>query len=588
MLTAKKKFHVNHPPENLRPRRSVSHSGLACVFLFFAVFFAIAPNSALAGNLMKVGVLEEPKTLNIWLASDTWSKKVLRLIYQPLYTRDPKTLSLIPWLAKDDPVYNSESNSYTVKLREAKWSDGTPVTAEDVAFTGRLIMEFNIPRHASKWKFIDKIEVMDPSTVTFYLKDPKAIFLSRTLITPIVSKKEWEKIAEKARKMEKPLTSLLNHEIKTPLGNGPFVLKEWRQGAYLFLQPNDLFFGKNQEISGHRLGPYVKGLILKVFGTSDAAILALRKNTLDYFWWKIQPGYIDELKKEKNIQLFTSEKSALYYLGFNCRKPPFDDVHFRRATATLIDKDFIIKRVLQGQGIKMHSVVPPGNTFWHNADVPLYGDKTTKEERIRKAHAILSQAGYTWNKPPVTKNNKVVPASGLKTPKGDSVEKFTILTPPADYDPHRAMAGLVIQEWLRAIGMPVSARPMSFSALLEKVKVSQDFDAFVLGYGNLNLDPDYVRAFYHSRYDKVRGFNKTGYNNPEFDKIADQSAGTMDANARRELIQKMQKIVLTDAPVVPLYNPSLIEAVRTDRFSGWIQTLNGIGNVWSFCRVKPN
>jgi ABC-type transport system substrate-binding protein len=539
------------------------------------------------GSMLKVGILEEPKTLNIWLASDAWSRKILRLMYQTLYTRDPDTFKLVPWLAQKDPVYDAEAGTYTVSLREAKWSDGSDITSEDIAFTGRLIQEFKIPRYTAKWEFIEKIETPDPKTAVFYLKEPKAIFLSRTLTTPIVSKKEWVPVVDRARQAEKPLTTLLNHEVKNPIGSGPFFLKEWRKGAYLFLESNDYFFGKNREIAGRRLGPHMDGVLFKNFGTSDAAILALRKGTIDFFWWEIQAGYLEELKAEQNIRLFSNEKSALYYLGFNCRKPPFDDVHLRRATAVLIDKEFIIKRVLQNQAIKMGSVVSPGNKFWHYSEVPLYGHGLTTEERIKAAYTILNEAGYTWEVPPVDKDGDVNIGKGLRTPSGNKMEKITILTPPADYDPHRAMAGLIIQEWLRAIGMPVASRPMSFGALLEKVSVRRDFDAFILGYGNLSPDPDYIRSFYHSRNDKVRGANKSGYGNTEFDRIADESAGAMDPDERQELIWEMQRIIMTDVPVVPLYNPKLIEAVRTDRFKGWVEMLNGIGNIWSFCQLEP-
>jgi peptide/nickel transport system substrate-binding protein len=77
--------------------------------------------------------------------------------------------------------------------------------------------------------------------------------------------------------------------------------------------------------------------------------------------------------------------------------------------------------------------------------------------------------------------------------------RFTILTPPADYDPHRATSGLMIQEWLRELGMPAYSRPMAFSSMLQQVKSNHDFDAFILGYGRLRLDPDYVRNLFHSK-----------------------------------------------------------------------------------------
>ena len=513
--------------------------------------------------------------------------KVLSQIYQPLYIREPETLKLVPWLAEEEPIYDPVALSYTVKLRPARWSDGSELTSEDIAFTGRFIQEFKVPRHLSKWKFIRKIETPDKYSVTFYLKEPKAIFLTRTLTTPIVQKKEWIKVAEKARKTEKPLTTLLNHKIDNPVGSGPFVLKEWKQGAYLYLTKNDYYFGKDKEIQGLKLGPYIDGIIFKIFGTSDAAVLALKKGSIDMFWWGIQPGYLDDLRKQKEIQIFSNEKSALYYMGFNVRKPPFSDANLRRAVAMLIDKDFIISRILQGYGTKMWSIVPPGNRFWHCQDVPRYGEGLSKAERIKKAHEILRQAGYTWDVPPVNERGEVTRGKEMRLPNGKPMEKFTILTPPADYDPHRAMSGMMIQEWLRAVGMPAYSKPMAFGALIQQVKARREFDSFILGYGSLSLDPDYVRNFFHSMNDKPRGWNMSGYRNPDFDRIADQSASTMDQEKRRELVWYMQKILIEDIPYIPLYNPTLIEAVRKGRFTGWVEMLGGIGNIWSFSLLKP-
>ncbi|MGA8179954.1 MAG: ABC transporter substrate-binding protein, partial [Desulfobacterales bacterium] len=196
--------------------------------------------------------------------------------------------------------------------------------------------------------------------------------------------------------------------------------------------------------------------------------------------------------------------------------------------------------------------------------------------------------GYTWEVPPVDKNGHVVPGEGIRTPDGRLMEKFTILTPPADYDPLRAMSGMMIQEWLRAMGMPAFSKPMAFGALLEQVKGRHKFDTFVLGYGKLSLDPDYLRNFFHSSNDKPRGWNMSGYKNKNFDQLADQSASEMNPENRKKLIWKMQQIIAADVPYIPLYNPTLIEAVRKDTFNGWVNMVDGIGNIWSFCEVKPN
>jgi len=161
-------------------------------------------------------------------------------------------------------------------------------------------------------------------------------------------------------------------------------------------------------------------------------------------------------------------------MGFNVRKPPFSDVNLRRAIATLIDKDFIISRILQGYGVEMCSIVPPGNEFWHCPNVQRYGEGLTREERIRKAYEVLCKAGYTWHVSPVDGSGKVVKGEGLRLPGGQPMKKFTILTPPADYDPHRAMSGMMIQEWLRAMGMPAFSKPMAFGSLIQQVKTRRD------------------------------------------------------------------------------------------------------------------
>ncbi len=543
--------------------------------------------SAAAAKPLRIGLAEEPRTLNIWLASDTNSSHILSQIYQPLYRREPDRLEMVPWLAAGPPEYDPSTVSYRVRLRRARWADGSAFTSRDVAFTCRLIQEFKIPRHYSRWKFVKRIETPDAHTVLFVLKAPMAIFLTRSLTIPIVSEKEWRPVVEEARTREKPLAAILQHPVKSPLGTGPYTLVKWLPGAYLHMEKNPHFFGDGLTIAGRLLGPHVQKILFKTYGTSDVAMLALRKGTIDMFWQGIQPGYIDSLKQDPHIRIYSSQRSALYYLGFNARRPPFDDPVLRRAVAVLVDKDFIVRRILQGYGNRMDSIVPAGNRFWHDPDVVAWGRGLSREERIRTATRMLQDAGYRWKEPPVDESGDVVMAEGLKTPDGNPMPRFTILTPPADYDPPRAISGLMIQQWLRQVGMPAYARPMTFGALLQQVKARHDFDAFILGYGHLSLDPDYLRIFFDSAFDRKRGWNMSGYHNPEFDRIADASRRAMDPEKRRELVFRMQEIIAQDVPYLPLYRPKMIEAVRNDAFSGWVPMLEGIGNIWSFCQLAP-
>ncbi|MFZ5585776.1 MAG: ABC transporter substrate-binding protein [Thermodesulfobacteriota bacterium] len=572
-------------------KQGLIHLTLRCLALLGVLLAALAAAPAPAaaaggGGILKVGVPEEPKSLNPWLATDAWSSRVVRLIYEPLYIREPKNLDLIPWLAAEMPAYDQAALTYTIKLRQAKWSDGSPLTADDVAYTVWLIQSFKIPLYYDLWDTVSKVEVLDPATIRFTLSGPLATFVSRSLATPIVQRAQWEPIADKANQADKPLAKLREAKLDKPVGTGPFKLAQWQSGTMMHLLANEHFWGRGQEIAGCKLGPHIAGILIKVFGTADAAVLGLRKGDIDFYWNAILPGYLAELEKNPQIKLYHGKKSALYYLGFNLRRPPLHDLAFRQAVAVMVDKGFIVQRILQGAGEAMTSVVPEGNVYFHNPGLKDLGQGLDKAQRIKAAYEILKKAGYSWRTPPVDAQGNPQPGAGLRDPEGFPVRELTVLTPPSDYDPNRAMAGMMVQEWLKELGIPITARPMAFSAMLKQVKNRHDFDLFVLGYGRLNLDPDYLRSFFHSKQDKTDGWNMSGYKNPVYDELADKSETEMDPARRREILFAMQKMICDDMPYLPLYNPALVEGVRADRFTGWVEMVDGIGNVFSFCAIK--
>ena len=575
--------------------RTMLHIWNRCLFLL-VIFFLPAWFSlgvARGENIIKIGLPEEPKTLNVWAATDTWSNRVLNQILQPLYIREPKNLKLIPWLATEDPVYDPATLSYTIKIRPSKWSDGSDFTSHDVAFTANVIQTFRVPRFISNWEFIKKIETPDQHTVRFFLKEPKALFLSRTLTTPIVQKKQWAPICERAENAARlsnkngPLDLLLKEQVVQPIGSGPFVFNNWKKGSHLLIQKNPYFFGTGKDISGFRLGPYVNGIRFRFINNTDAAVLGLFTGSIDMYWWGLQENYIHDLDSHKDTTVFTNQKSALYYMGMNIRKKPLTDRYFRKAIALSIDKPFIIRRIVQGYAVLANSIIPSGNTFWYNPNVPKYGQGLTREQRIRKAYKLLRESGYTWELPPVNREGKVAKGQGIRYPDGTPMETLTILTPPASYDPKRAMAGNMVQQWLEMLGIPVVTKNLSLGYLIKKVKGRHDFDCVVLGYGNLSLDPDYLRNFFISRNNKPGGWNTSGYNSPQFDQIADASADALELEKRRQLIRQMQNIIMNDVPWIPLYSPKVAEGARQDRFTGWVSMLGGIGNRWSFCCIKP-
>jgi ABC-type transport system substrate-binding protein len=584
---------------------------LLALLTSFVVAFGEGGSQA-SGAILKVGLMEEPKTLNVFGAKDIWAAKVLLFCYQRLYYRDPESDDLVPWLAADDPVWDPQAKTVVFHLREATWDDGSPFTAEDVVFTADFIRRFRIPAYWNNWNFVEKVEAPDLQTVKMTLKEPMAIIWERTLTSVVIQKKRWASLAAQAEKMlqdgiksqeasgksgaaalsgalAKPLNLITTHMVQKPESLGPFTLQEWQKGAYIHMKRNDRFFARNKEIAGQPLGPHVDAMIFKIYGNTDTAILALKKGDIDYLWWGIESGYLQDLRANPDIKVYSVLKSGYRYMGFNLRKPPMNDKVFRQAVAHIVDKDFVIQRILHNEGCRLDTLVQPDNVQYCHKNPLKYGEGLSWKERVDRARSMLKQAGYQWEVEPMggeVPGQFATPGKGLKLPDGLPLPPLTLLTPPADYDAQRAQTGNVIQQWLRDFGVPVSWKPMAFSAMIKKVD-EREFDFYVSGWGALGQDPDYLRSFFHSKGDVPDGKNSVGYRNPEFDRLADLQAATMDQKERQKLVFRLQEMLMEDLPYLPLYVPMNLEGVRIDRFEGWVEMTGGIGNLWSFLKAKP-
>jgi ABC-type transport system substrate-binding protein len=311
-------------------------------------------------------------------------------------------------------------------------------------------------------------------------------------------------------------------------------------------------------------------LLLKLYGTTDAALLGIQKGEIDYIWWNLDPGYISQLLGNPDITITKADELGFFYLAPNCAKEPFDDLALRQAMVYMVDKTFIVSRVLQGYGGEAHSVVMPAAGDWYCDEVNKYGHGMSKDERIAAATEILTGAGYTVPE-------EKYPDGVLKLPDGTDMQPFEILTPPADYDPMRAMSGVLIQEWWREIGIPATAKPTSFGEIVHKTFEAMTFDWYILGWriGGSGY-PDHMRYFFHSDQAVPDGNNPMSYKNPQVDKYLEDLMTLCD---RDELIYascEAQKLIIEEVGYCPLYYRSLNEAHRNDTFTGWFTQLGGI------------
>jgi ABC-type transport system substrate-binding protein len=531
------------------------------------------PAKAVDGTL-HLALPAGPKSLNFFGATDFWSTKVLRFFHMPLYIRGPLDGKMIPWLAESPPAYGGQPNEVIIKLREAKWDDGSDVTSDDLIFTVKVIQEFNVPSHIEKWQDVEKIEAMDCRTIRFTLRYRSPSFFNRTLFTGFVQKKEWKPIVRSARECVDPLKKLTDYDPQTVPSNGPFLLKTYTKPFFIVLKNNPYFFAKGWTIGEINVGPYVETIFLGLNRDAKKSLKELKEGEIDFLWWDLPPGFINELDQKPNMTLYRTERKGYDYFAFNLAKPPFSDRAFRKAVSLLVNRDQIIRRVLKGDGEPVYSVIPQQNAFWSKPSFGDPGSGLTTEERVDRSREILEKAGYSWKE------------GELIMPGGQKVAPMEIMTTSGWRGSCRLMVALHIKKALLKIGVPVIARVHPLHKMIALLK-KNSFDAYIMGWANLSEDPDYLRTFFHSREARPGGKNYARFKNSSFDELAGAASREMDVPERKNLVFEMQELIAREIPCIPLYTKNRVEAARNDRLTGWVQMAGGIGNLWSFLNLKP-
>lgn len=530
-------------------------------------------------TILQVGMQDEPITINPFRARDVWSSHVISPVLSSLLGYD-ENFQIIPMLAESWEAKPEEGKVVVYLKKGVKWHDGSEFTAEDVVYTVNIIKHFEFPLFFYKFEYVKEVRAIDNYTIEYILdmdslysgqetssKSIPPVFYVDTLMQFIIQKKQWEPAFKEALSKEDPLLEFWSWMPEKLQGTGPFTFAEWKKGSYVYLEKNPNYYLSGSEFYGKKVGPFIDGILFQIYRSTDIALLALKAGEIDYIAWPLQKGFADDLKKDSDVIVSENKANGFFYLGANLRKEPWNDIHFRKAVNTAIDRDFIVKRILQSEGGPLYTTVPPGNEFWHNPDI------TKPEGGIDEAREILAGAGYRWE------NKRLINPDGKKT------EPIQLISPPADYDPLRYQSAMLIQRWLSQLGISVTVRPLSFQEIVVKVFDQQDFDLFILGW-SLGIDPDYLRVFYASRFDTPGGYNAYGYHSDEYDKLAKKSMLESDQKMRKEIIYKMQELIARDVPVFPLYIRTVLEG-RSKRFEGWVENLGGIGSTWSYVYIKP-
>ena len=359
------------------------------------------------------------------------------------------------------------------------------------------------------------------------------------------------------------------------------IVTEYENGAYTEsnerLDYEAAFYGDAEGAKAleYEVGPYVDTALFSLYGNQDAAVLALTNGDVDYLFnpLGVEKGFQDRIRTANDLTVVTNTDNGMFYMGFNTRKAPMSVKAFRQAVATIIDKEFVSQTILQDTTIPMYSMVPEGNAFWHNADVPQFGKGLTRTERMEQAVELLKSAGFTYEQEPEMSedgNFVAVQGKGLKFPDGAEVPQLELIAPSPGYDPLRATFAIWIERWLNDVGIPARANLVGFNVLVAQLfseTVQEDLDMWMLGW-NLSLYPDYVENFFHSRHapeNEEGGYNWGGYADPEFDNLSFSLLSETSVEGAREKVFRIQEVLAEDLPYIPLFTVPKFDAYRHSR-----------------------
>jgi ABC-type transport system substrate-binding protein len=581
------------------------------------------------------GIFADLTTTNFWAYFDpdssVWNAYVYGNMHPQLYGLAYPDILYVPQMATELPEPAVQEGDFWVAEMTIEdgvvWSDGEPVTVNDLVFAADTCLEFGL---GGNWltacypEFLDRMEAVDDYTVKIYFKQEPglAVWQHGIGLHPFMPEHFWGDVVEECRGTEDPATCLYAADGTGEPSAMQFVFEKWEPGAFAEISANPEYYlkdgtwtfyedGSFKEVapaigrefciygdcSGEAKlefthGPHVPNTIYNIYGTQDAAVLALANGEVDFLLnpLGLQRGLRDQVVGNPDLAAFQNPSNGFRYLAFNMRKSPNDSLEFRQAVATLIDKEYITGNVLQNTAIPIYGMVPEGNAYWYNPDAPTIGKGLTREERINAAKELLKSAGFSWDVEPMwnADDGAITPGSTLKGPDGVELEEIELLAPSAGYDPMRATAAIWIAQWVNELGIPVKANPTGFNTIIPLVFEPDpetgeiEYDWYILGWslGNPAL-PAFHDSFFSCAQDaKEGGSNTPGYCDEEFDSFSSAFNAAKTNEEARENVHKMDNKLAEEVPYVTLFSAPILEFYAKSRVEyPYTETLDGLQNL---------
>ncbi|NPA28428.1 MAG: peptide ABC transporter substrate-binding protein [Epsilonproteobacteria bacterium] len=464
----------------------------------------------LYGSEFRASISSSPNRINPLLATDSASSQIADWIFNGLvkFNKDAK---IVGDLAKS---WEFENNTTLIfKLRDnVFWHDGVKFSADDVIFTYNLLKSPKISTpYSSDFNEVKDVKKIDDFTIKVTYKRPYFKALSIWMMG-ILPKHLWEK-------EKNPMQSKLN---KFAVGTGPYrMIKPFEVNKNIELIANEKYYL-------HK--PNINKIIYKYVGDSATEFLLLKSMQLDIGGLSpLQVSRQIDKKFKENFNIYERPSNGYTYLGFNLRKPPFNNPKIREAIALAINKQELIDLLFFSHGKPCYGPFMPGTNAYPKDLKPLsYNPKRAKE--------ILKELGYT-------KENPLT---------------FTIITNSGN-DIRVKAAEIILQQLLK-VGIKAKLRVLEWQAFLNTIVFPRNFEAVILGW-SLGLIPD-AYSIWHSDGDKKGGFNFVGYHNKEVDRLIEKAKSEIDPIKFGKIYQKIFKLIVNDHPYIFLYIPNSITAVN--------------------------
>jgi ABC-type transport system substrate-binding protein len=525
---------------------------------------ASSSTSADTDFVYRVGLLAGITTTNYWeyigAAPTAWNAYVLGPTKPALYSIDPVANTLVPELAAGEaqPIQDGDGWSVQIQLsNDLAWSDGEPVTANDVVYTFETVRRLAL---GGGWadSYPDLIGEMEAVAdnelrIEFTGRPGLGLWPYGLGLAPIMPSHVWAGHSDPATSAEEL------YALDDPgVSGGPLqVVSVAEDRIEAVANP------------GYPHGD-VAGVVYTIFPDEQTAVGAVKAGTVDTILDPngLSAGGVSALSGTSGVAIERSPANSVRYLGFNLTRDPMSQSAFRRGLALLLDRGAMTE-TLTGEAQTAYTMLSSANASWFDeaqAGVIAMPYARNLEERLTEAVSSLQSAGYAWETPPALIEGVVTPGTGLMI-DGKPPAPLTILTPGDEYDPARPDYTTRIEATLETLGF--DARPVitDFDTVVD-LAFSKDeagarqYDMYVLGWtlGNPVL-PDYHRWMFATG----GAANSTGYSAPDFDAelAAYQSAAAPDE--AKSALWAMEQAVARDLPYLVLYHPEIIEAYRSDR-----------------------